>query len=181
MRIIHALALCALFIGPAAVSAAPPAPGSIEARLQRVEDELAIRRVLVDYAAFLDSRDYDAYAALFAPDGEWTGGGGSHKGRAAIRAMLADVLGPAGAANRANFHLITNPRVTVEGDRAHATSRYLFVMRGADGRPQPSLAGIYTDDLVRVNGQWLIQRRVADDIMPTREEWAKIIAGQSKP
>ncbi|OJY65960.1 MAG: hypothetical protein BGP16_06005 [Sphingobium sp. 66-54] len=181
MRIIHALALCALFIGPATVRAAPPAPGTVEARLQRVEDELAIRRVLVDYAASLDSRDYDAYAALFTSDGEWTGGGGSHKGRAAIRAMLADVLGPAGAANRANFHLITNPRVTVDGDKARATSRYLFVMRGADGRPQPSLAGIYTDDLVRVDGQWLIQRRVADDIMPTREEWAKIIAGQAKP
>jgi len=181
MTIVRGLALCALLAMPGAVQAAPPPSASIEARLQHVEDELAIRRILVDYAAFLDSRDYDGYAALFATNGEWIGGGGSHKGRAAIRAMLANVLGPAGAANRANFHLITNPRVTIEGDKAHATSRYLFVMRGADGRPQPSLAGIYTDDLMRVDGQWLIQRRVADDIMPTPEEWAKVIAGQAKP
>ncbi len=179
--IVRGLALCALILMPAMAGLAQPRTGSIEARLQRVEDELAIRRVLVDYAAFLDGRNYDAYAALFTADGEWTGGGGSFKGQPAIRAMLANVLGPAGAENGSNFHLITNPRIDLDGDRARATSRYLFVMRAPDGRPQPSLAGIYTDDLVRVDGKWKIRRRLANDIMPSREEWAKIIAAQAKP
>ncbi len=169
----------------AAVLAATPvlatAQGTVEARLQRVEDELAIRRILVDYAAFLDGRDYARYAGLFTADAEWRNATASHKGQAAIRQMLEGTLGPAGAPNRSNFHIISNPQVDLNGDRATATSRYLFVMRGPDGRPVPSLAGVYHDELVRQGGQWKIQRRVADDIMPTAEEWRKIIAAQQAP
>lgn len=167
----------------AALAAAPVAAaaqhGSIEARLQRVEDELAIRRILADYAAFLDGRDYARYAALFTADGEWSNAAASHKGQAAIRTMLEGALGPAGAPNRANYHLISNPRIDLDGDRATATSRYLFVMRGPDGRPVPSLAGVYHDDLVRQDGTWKIRRRVADDIMPTAEEWREIMRVRS--
>jgi uncharacterized protein (TIGR02246 family) len=155
---------------------AQPKSGSIEARLQRVEDELAIRRLLIDYAAFLDGRDYARYAGLFTADGEWTNAGGSHKGQTAIRQMLEAALGPAGAPNAANYHIISNPRIDLQGDRARATSRYLFVMRGQGGEPVPALAGVYSDELVRQAGQWKIRRRVADDIMPTPEEWRRIMA-----
>jgi 3-phenylpropionate/cinnamic acid dioxygenase small subunit len=155
---------------------------STEARLQRVEDELAIGRILVDYAAFLDGRDYTRYASLFAEDGEWTNAAGTHRGPAAIRSMLQATLGPADQPNRSNYHLISNPRIDLDGDRATATSRYLFVMRGTRGQPTPSLAGIYRDELVRVDGAWKIRRRVADDIMPTPEEWRQIMASrQAQP
>lgn len=169
------LLVAALAVTPVAATAQA---GSIEARLQRVEDELAIRRILVDYAAFLDGRDYARYAGLFTADGEWTNGAGSHKGQAAIRKMLEGALGPAEAPNRANYHLISNPRIDLDGDRATATSRYMFVMRGPDGRPVPSLAGVYHDELVRQGGAWKIKRRVAADVMPTADEWRKIIAAQ---
>jgi ketosteroid isomerase-like protein len=163
---------------PQAAGAAAPTE---RARLERLEAEAAIRRILVDYAAFLDGRNYDRYAALFTPDGEWTGGGGTQKGQAAIRQMLAGILGPAGAANTENFHIISNPEIDVaaDGQSAKATSRYLFVMRGADGRPVPSLAGIYRDELVRSGGQWLIRKRNANDIMPSAEQWRAIIATQN--
>jgi len=158
----------------ASLPAAPPRKPSIELRLQRVEDDLAIRRVLIDYATFLDGRDYASYANLFTPDGEWVNGAGSHKSRSTIREMLEKMMGPAGAPNTSNYHIITNPRIDIAGDRATATSRYLFVMRGPDGRPTPSLAGIYRDELVRLDGQWKIKRRVADDIMPSPEEYRKM-------
>ncbi len=175
---IRPLLLIALLAAPA-ITYAQPKP-TLEQRIERMESESAIRRIIVDYAAFLDSRDYARYAALFAPDGEWTGGGGSFKGQAAVRGMLENILGPAGAPNRSNFHIISNPQIDIaaDGRTARATSRYLFVMRGPDGRPVPSLAGIYRDELVRREGSWVIQRRVADDIMPTPEEWRKIIAAQ---
>jgi nuclear transport factor 2 (NTF2) superfamily protein len=178
----NAVAMKALLTGvllalPVAAQTQPKA-GSIEARLERVEADLAIRRVLVDYAAFLDGRDYTRYAALFTIDGEWRNGAGTHRGREAIRAMLATVLGPEGAENKANYHLVSNPQIDVTGATATATSRYLFIMRGADGQPRPSLAGVYRDDLVRIDGRWLIRRRVASDVMPTPEEWAKFIAAQ---
>jgi uncharacterized protein (TIGR02246 family) len=143
--------------------------------MQLVEDELAIRRILVDYAAFLDGRDYEAYANLFTPEGEWTNQGGGRKGRDQIRAML-EVMGPAGSPNAENYHLVSNPRIDLDGDRATATSRYLFVMRGPEGQPTPALAGIYRDEFVRQGGEWKIARRVADDIMPTAEEWRASMA-----
>jgi len=179
LMIVRGFALRALLFLPVTAGFAQPKSNAIEARLQRVEDELAIRRVLVDYAAFLDGRDYARYAALFTTDGEWSNATASHKGRAAIRQMLEGTLGKPGAPNRANFHIISNPQVDLDGDRATVTSRYLFVMRAPDGRPQPALAGIYRDELVRQAGQWKIRRRVADDIMPTADEWKKIIAAQA--
>jgi hypothetical protein len=63
---------------------------TLEQRVQRVEDELAITRILIDYAATQDARDYDAYAALFAKDGEWINGKSVYKGRAAIRKLLVE-------------------------------------------------------------------------------------------
>jgi uncharacterized protein (TIGR02246 family) len=154
------------------------ADAGIEMRLQRVEDELAVRRVLIDYAATLDGRDYAAYANVFTADGEWTNAGGSHKGRAAIRAMLEGMFGPAGTPNAANYHIMSNPRVDLDGGHATATSRYLFMVRGAQGSPTPMSAGIYHDDLVRQGGGWKIKRRQVEDIMPTAEDWVKIRAAR---
>jgi uncharacterized protein (TIGR02246 family) len=174
--VLRAATLALLAAIPA--TAVAQSAGSIEARLRRAEDELAIQRIIVDYAARLDARDYKGYVALFTPDGEWSNRIGSHKGPEAIRKMLT-TFGPEGATNTSNYHLVSNPRVEVNGDRATATSRYLFVMRGKDGSPRPALAGLYTDELVReADGSWKIRRRVANDVMPTREEWAKIIAAE---
>ena len=38
------------------------------------------------------------------------------------------------------------------------------------------LAGLYEDELVRVNGEWKIARRVDNPIMPTPDEWRKVMA-----
>jgi ketosteroid isomerase-like protein len=151
---------------------------SIEARLQRVEDDLAIRRIIVDYATHLDGRDWTKYVELFAADGEWMNSGGSYKGHAAIRGMLENVVGKDGAANTANFHLVSNPRIDLDGDRAVAHSRFLFVIRGPEGGPAPALAGTYVDDFVREGAGWKIKRRVADNVMPTHEDWVKIRAAR---
>jgi ketosteroid isomerase-like protein len=173
---LRAIAVALLAALPA--TAVAQSANSVESRLQRAEDELAIKRIIVDYAARLDARDYKGYVAMFTPQGEWSNRLGSHKGPVAIHKMLS-ALGPEGAVNTSNYHLVSNPRVEVNGDRATATSRYLFVMRGKDGSPRPALAGLYADELVRQSdGSWKIRRRVANDVMPTREEWAKIIAAE---
>jgi uncharacterized protein (TIGR02246 family) len=150
---------------------------TIEQRLRRVEDELAIRRVLVDYAATQDARDYAGYAALFANNGEWVNGKNVHKGREAILKMLVDLYGtpPPGYVNNEMYHITTNFQIDVNGDRATARSRHLLVMRGPKGEPTPVLAGRYEDELIRENGQWKILRRVDYPVMPTAEEWMKFI------
>ncbi len=167
----------ALAVGISAPAAAPAAQPTIEQRLQRVEDELAIRRVLIEYSATQDARDYAGYAALFAREGEWVNGRTVHKGREAIHKMLVDLYGapPSGFVNNESFHISSNPQIEVNGDRAKARSRHLLVMRGPGGVPTPALAGRYEDEFIREDGQWKILRRVDYPVMPTSEEWMKFI------
>jgi len=149
----------------------------LELRLQRVEDELAIRRVLVDYSATQDAHDYAGYAALFAKDGEWVNGKNVYQGREAIQKMLVDLYGapPPGYVNSESFHISSNPQIDLHGDQATAHSRHLLVMRGTNGEPTPMLAGRYEDEFIREDGQWEILRRVDTPVMPTSEEWMKFI------
>jgi hypothetical protein len=85
--------------GPA-LAAAPgnaPPPASIETRIRLLEDEQAIERLLIAYGRTLDARDFAAYAALFAAEGEWKGAQGSYKGPAQIQAEMERILTAAAA------------------------------------------------------------------------------------
>ena len=81
------LIVCALLAVPAAAIAAPKAP-TLAQRVQRMEDESTIRRMLVQYGAYLDARDFAGYSGLFAAQGEWVGGFGAFKGPAAIQKTM---------------------------------------------------------------------------------------------
>jgi hypothetical protein len=164
------LALALVLMTPAMALAAPR-PASLEARLQRVEDQLAIQRVLIEYGKFLDGKDYAAYAGLFARDGVWTGGFGKFTGPAAIQKMLEDNLGKPtpGYVNKSSYHLMSSPLITVTGDTATAESRYLFFTASPDNKPIPTLAGRYVDQFVREGGQWKIKRRVTWGVIPWRD------------
>jgi len=146
---------------------------TLEQRVQAVEDQLAIQRVITDYSAFLDARDYDGYVGLFTEDGVWQNGSTRREGRADIRAMLTGLFGEPepGFVNRSSFHQIGNFEIDVDGDTARARSRFVFVMRGEGGAPTPALSGQYHDELVRVDGRWRISQRVDHTVMPTAEEW----------
>ena len=140
-------------------------------RVQKLEDEKEIKRVLVEYGEDLDRRDYHAYAALFAHDGVWTGGFGSFTGPAAIEAMLQKNMGSyePGFINKDNFHLMTTMVVDVDGDTAKARSRYLFFTRSAEDKPVIALAGRYEDNLVREGGAWKIKARKTHGVIPYRD------------
>lgn len=153
--------LCTLTASGAAQSPPRPASESIEQRVRRLEDREEIRTLLMDYGRHLDGRDFRAYANLFATDGEWVGGFGSVKGRAAIQAFMEKNIGT--APNRGNtYHLLSNFVITVQGNTATAWSRWAFVVPGASGAVI-SQAGRYDDELVRENGRWQFKRRVASN------------------
>lgn len=166
-----------LFLFPTAIVMAQGSSQSLEGRLQRVEDELAIQRVLVEYATTQDARDYAAYAALFAREGEWVAGNNAYKGREAIHQMLIDLYGetPVDFVNDDSYHISTNFRIDLNGDRATAHSRHLLIMRGPNGEPTPMLGGRYEDEFIREDGEWKILRREDFPVMPTMEEWLPII------
>ena len=138
---------------------------SLAARVQRLEDLEEIRILLLDYGRFLDARDFGAYSRLFAKDGTWTGGFGSVQGPAAIQAFMEKNMGT--APNRANnYHLLSNFAIDVQGDLANVWSRWALVVPGADGRPTIAQAGHYDDVLIREDGRWRFQRRVAGSDLP---------------
>lgn len=160
-----AAALAAYSVGNAASS------DTLASRVQALEDEKEVKEVLVKYGEFLDARDYRSYAGLFASDGVWSGGFGTYTGPAAIEAMLEKNMGTheAGFINKDNFHLNTTMVVHVNGDKATARSRYLFITRSEDNKPTVALAGRYVDELVRENGAWKIKTRKSHGVIPYRD------------
>jgi 3-phenylpropionate/cinnamic acid dioxygenase small subunit len=137
-------------------------PATIEARLQRMEDQAAIERLLVDYGRTLDNRDFAAYSKLFAANGEWKGALGSYKGPAAIRAAMEKIFTDAAAdiPKGRNFHVMSNFVIDIQGDRATAKSSFIFYKMDGN-KPQPEVAGRYEDLLIRENGAWRFLQRSA--------------------
>jgi len=158
---------------PASAQPQPPAgaaksgDASLAARIQRLEDIEEIRVLLTDYGRFLDAHDLASYSHLFAHDGEWVGGFGSAKGPAGIQALMEKNLGSGPAPKPGStFHILTNFMIDVHGNTATAWSRWVFVTTGADNRPTPAMGGHYDDTLVREDGHWKFQRRVAVNDIP---------------
>ena len=105
---------------------------SLEQRLKQFEDKAEIERLLLDYGRHLDARDFGAYAALFARDGEWVGGFGTVAGPANIKTFMEKAM--PGQNTAKNYHLLSNFVIAVQGDTATAWSRWAFVVPGPAGR-----------------------------------------------
>src|SRR5580700_1767247 len=137
----------------------------LAAKIQRLVGEEEIRNVLVSYGRTLDAHDFGAYSRLFAKDGEWVGGFGSVKGPAAIEAFMAKNIGGPGRPG-STYHLLTNFLIDVHGDTATAWSRWNFVITGSDNSPKIMYGGHYEDTLVRENGHWKFEKRIAVNDIP---------------
>lgn len=147
-------------IGSLAYTADNAAP--LKMRLQQLEDREAIRALLVEYGRALDKRDFPAYGALFARDGSWKGGMGTATSPDAIAKMVEAGFGRMSPSlYESSNHVMTSFDVDVSGDGATAWSRWLWVVVGADGKPQVERAGHYEDTLVREDGQWKFKSRQA--------------------
>jgi hypothetical protein len=145
----------------------------LEKRLQRLEDREEIRQLLINYGRYLDQGDFAAFSKLFSEnDGEWIGGMGKAKGPQAIRKLMEESIGIMAARKNASFHLFADETIHLAGDRATATTKWIFVVQEEANRPQPVLMGHYEDDLVRENGSWRFQRRVVHSDIPTDADLA---------
>jgi uncharacterized protein (TIGR02246 family) len=138
----------------------------LAARVQQLEDMAAIHQVFIDYGAHLDAQDFEAYASLFAEDAEvLLGPMGRAKGRDDIKAFMARA---AGGTPGDSFHLISSPMVTLDGDTATATVMWTVINRDPSGHPRLGMIGHHRDQLVRVDGRWLFQRRAGYVDIPSK-------------
>src|SRR5580704_9503781 len=124
---------------------------SIEARVARLEDLEAIRRLLLDYRRHLDGKDFRAYAALFAAEGEFIAGPDGEIRARGPEAIFALVDGMRGTLltdeGGDDLHVAVNEVIELDGDRARVTSTWVYLIRGEGDLPEVSKIGHY-DDIV---------------------------------
>jgi hypothetical protein len=145
----------------------------IEKRLNALEGVEAIKRLKARYSAYCDDNyNPDKLATLFAEDAVWDGGDfGRHAGREAIRQFFS------GAPEALPFavHMVMNPIIEVDGDRAKGTWYFLGAFTLAKGDRAAWGSARYEDEYVKVNGEWLYQNLSVSFFFwtPFDEGWAK--------
>jgi len=166
------LVAAAVLLVPFAASAQTAADVSALAkRVQLLEDRESIRALILAYGYAHDHRDYKTFASLFASNGEWVGGMGTAKGPEAIFELMDKSIGHKPVAQGSGtVHMMTNDQIRIDGDRATAETKWLYLVPGDDGAPRAQFLGHYTDQFIREKGEWKFLRREAPvDIAPRRK------------
>jgi len=141
--------------------------------LREAQDRAQIENLMWRYVRALDTENAEAYAAVFTPDGQFGVGANATKGREALKKMVSD-LRQRTADNEAKskekrpamYHVVTNSSIEfVDKDHARLNAYWMtvFAAGGPNVPARVAAAGREIDELVRLNGQWLIKVR---DVAP---------------
>lgn len=144
--------------------------------IREARDRAEIEQLMWRYARALDTANADAYVANYTEDGAF----GKTKGREALHKMVTDLKKSQedrkakGEKVPTLYHMTANHYVEfVDKDHARLHNYWLtaFAMPPAPaGSPpaesRPPIVGRGVDELVRVNGRWLIKSR---DVAPTTD------------
>jgi len=138
---------------------------SLEQRIQQLEDQAAIKRVVDVFANLADVKDVKSQMDLFTEDATVETYFGdtlfaSMRGREEISNVFSGFI----ANFTALYHMNGQFTVDIDGDKASSTHYCLVVLlsENAQGDAFKNLNGIiYKDEYIRCDGQWLIAKRVA--------------------
>jgi hypothetical protein len=132
--------------------------------LREAQDRAQIAQLMWNYGRAIDTFNEAAYVEAFAPDGAF----GTTKGRDALRKMVVDLKkkraeGEArGEPQPAMYHVEGNQYIEfVDRDHARVHYYWMTVFGGATPAAAPRVAAVGNgvDDVVRVDGKWLIKYR----------------------
>lgn len=137
--------------------------------LREARDRAEIEDLMWRYARALDTNDAEGYASAYTPDGQFSAGATATKGRDALRKMISDLRQRQVEAQAKGepkrppmYHMTANHRLTFK-DKDHATIDAYWITAVAGGGANVPLRvvsiGHSIDELVRLNGQWLIKSR----------------------
>ncbi|MEM1189288.1 MAG: nuclear transport factor 2 family protein [Pseudomonadota bacterium] len=128
-----------------------------------MNDHDAILALMSEYCDSIDRGDLGDCAALFA-EGAWGIEGDLAHGADAVKALLDNVTLYDG--RPMTRHLMSNVRITVQGDGAQAQS-CITVMQGLEDFPlQAIFIGTYFDSFSRGDGGWVWrERRIVPDLI----------------
>ena len=140
---------------------------------REARDRAQIEKLMWQYVRALDTENADAYAAVFTPDGQFGSGANAVKGSEALKKMItgfrqrtADNEAKTGEKAPGMYHVIANSYLEfVDKDHARLEAYWMTVFAsGGEKTPaRVAAAGREVDELVRLNGQWLIKSR---DVAP---------------
>ncbi|HEY6903786.1 MAG TPA: nuclear transport factor 2 family protein [Candidatus Acidoferrales bacterium] len=139
---------------------------------REAQDRAQIEKLMWQYTRALDTENADAYAATYTPDGQFGSGANAIKGHDALKKMITDFrqrtadAEAKGQKRPAMYHITANSYLEfIDKDHARLEAYWLtvFAQAGPNVPVRVAAAGRDVDDLVRVNGQWLIKMR---DVAP---------------
>jgi len=155
----------------------------LAARVQALEDEAAIRRLMADMMEKADDREYPQWgermASFFTDDGQWRSGAGfadvgmTERGRAALLKKYN-----AGTRICESSHLLGTESINVIGDEANGTWLCFepVTLKGSGGAKEAVwIMGRYICEFKRIDGSWKVRTMQYDGIFctPFEQGWAK--------
>ena len=149
---------------------------ALEERLRRVEDELAISRLIASYGPLVDAGDAEAVAALWVEDGQYEVAGRHMRSRADIAAMVhspahQDLIGGGSA------HFLGPVCVDVDRDQAVAVCESILVRRSDDGGYRVWRASANHLTLRRTTAGWRIVKRTTQALDGSQQARDLLAAG----
>ncbi len=168
MRYVRLALLIAFGIGLLVVPNGIRVAASDSDVVQQAKDRAEIEALMWKYARALDTFDADTYASVYTSDGQFGADANATKGTAALKKMIADLKAnrekreQAGEAQPPMYHMEMNTYIEFPAkDRArhHSYWETVFGAVGRGGQVRVAAAGHAVDDLVKVNGKWLIKVR----------------------
>ena len=139
--------------------------------VREARDRAEIEQLMWYYVRALDTFNSEAYVTTYTEDGEFIAGGNPIKGHAALKKMIDDYRKDReertakGEAVPPMNHVMTNEYLEfIDQDHARLHSYWMTIFGAAkDIQPRVAASGHGVDELVRVNGRWLIRSR---DVTP---------------
>jgi hypothetical protein len=134
---------------------------SLEDRIRRIEDHLAIYQLVVAYGPAVDAVDYDQIFELWTEDCVYDLEGiGVYRGHEGFRAMLDEPDSPSPKLlDGGSAHVLSLPYIVIEGDEAVATNYGRIYTRKGEGFVAVRVVASRWH-LVRTPKGWRIKHRV---------------------
>ncbi len=132
---------------------------SLEARLRKLEDQVAIYHIVCGYGYAVDGLNREAVGAFYADDAIFAVGDiGTFKGRDQI-ADITKNTGHVGVVTDGCAHVQTLPYIVIDGDRAVATCHTLLLHNGENGFHILRMSASRLQLSRKANGGWQIDHR----------------------
>lgn len=139
----------------------------IKTRLQALEAESQIRYSMQEYMEALSAADWDTYLKFFTADAKIIMSEGTVQGHAAIKKRMSDATermakAREGQPRMKRADLLSSIKIKVNGNTAHAESRFTFISQRPDGGFEVAGSGLYIDEWALDSDTWKISSRTVD-------------------